>query len=282
MSNEFELLRNVTVGQYIPTGSPVHRLDPRAKLLAAGCLVLAVAFSRSLLQVSVTLLLILAVAAQSRISFGYLSRSIRLALPILALVFVLQILFRGWDEPAGQVYFQWWWIRITEASVLMMVLGILRVIGLLFLFSLLTMTSTVTELTHGVERLLAPFRRFGVPSHELALINMIALRFVPTFAQEMEQIMKAQASRGADIGGRNSWRPDKIARAYLPLIVPLFITAFRRSEELVYAMEARGYIGGDGRTQFVTLHSRPIDYIVVITAALYLVATILIPWSTLF
>lgn len=281
MSNEFELLRNVTVGQYIPTGSPIHRLDPRAKLLATGCLVLAIAFSRTILQVSITLVLILVLAAVSRISLGYLSRSIRLALPILVMIFILQILFRGWEEPTGQIYFQWWWIRITEASVLMMVLGILRVVGLLFLFSLLTMTSTITELTHGVERLLAPFRRFGVPSHELALINMIALRFVPTFAQEMEQIMKAQASRGADIGNRNFWRPDKAARALLPLIVPLFITAFRRSEELIYAMEARGYIGGDGRTNFVTLHARPIDIAVVIAATLYLIASILVPWSTL-
>lgn len=281
MSSEFELLRNVTVGQYIPTGSPIHRLDPRAKLVAAGCLVLAVAFSRSILQVGVTLLLIVGIATLSRISFGYLSRSIRLALPILALIFILQILFRGWEEPAGQIYFQWGWIRITHYSVQLMALGILRVVGLLFLFSLLTMTSTITELTHGVERLLAPFRRFGVPSHELALINMIALRFVPTFAQEMEQIMKAQASRGADIGGRNFWRPDKAARAYLPLIVPLFISAFRRSEELVYAMEARCYIGGDGRTKFVTLHSRPVDYAVVLAAVLYLAASVLIPWPSL-
>jgi len=282
MSSEFDLLRNVTIGQYIPTGSPIHGLDPRAKLLAAGLLVFTVAFSRSIMQVLVTVAVILTASALSRIPFGYLSRSIRLALPILALIFVLQILFRGWEEPAGRIYFEWSFIRITRYSVQLMVLGILRVIGLLFLFSLLTMTSTTTELTHGVESLLQPFRRFGVPSHELALTNMIALRFVPTFAEEMEQIMKAQASRGAELSRRWIWRPDRALRIYLPLIVPLFIAAFRRAEDLVYAMEARGYIGGEGRTKFVTLHARPVDYVVVAGALLFFVLSIfIVPWPSL-
>jgi energy-coupling factor transport system permease protein len=143
------------------------------------------------------------------------------------------------------------------------------------------MTTTITEITHGVEKLLNPFRRIGVPSHELALINMIALRFVPTFAQEMEQVMKAQASRCADIDtNRKFWRPDKAARLYLPLIVPLFISAFRRAEELVWAMEARCYMGGDGRTKFIILKANPRDYLVTITGLIFCLAIVLIPWPS--
>ena len=120
----------------------------------------------------------------------------------------MQLLFQGWVDPSGQIYFEWGWIRITRYSMHIIALSLLRIVSFIFLTSLFTMTSTTTELTHGVERLLAPFRRFGVPSHELALIVTIALRFVPTLAEELERIIKAQLSRGADIGG-TFWRPDK-------------------------------------------------------------------------
>ena len=133
----------------------------------------------------------------------------------------------------------------------------------------------------GVEKLLNPFRRIRVPSHELALILTIALRFVPTFAEEMERVMKAQASRCGDVGGeRKFWRPDKAAKAYLPLIVPLFINAFRRAEELVFAMEARCYIGGDGRTKFITLHSTQRDYVVMAGFVIFFFIMTRTPWPS--
>ncbi|MCB0082937.1 MAG: energy-coupling factor transporter transmembrane protein EcfT, partial [Caldilineaceae bacterium] len=144
--------------------------------------------------------------------------------------------------------------------------------------SLVTMTATTTELTHGVERILHPFRRFGVPAHELALILTIALRFVPTLAEEAERILKAQASRGADVSQRRLWRPDKAAKAYLPLIVPLFLGAFRRAEDLVYAMEARCYVSGKGRTKFVLLQSSWLDYAVVVAAFSFMLLMALYPW----
>jgi energy-coupling factor transport system permease protein len=271
----FELLRNVTIGQYIPTGSVIHRLDPRAKIVATALLTLAISFNRSLIANLLFTLVVLGVTMLARIPLSYIARGILLGLPALVVIFIMQFLFQGWVEPAGRIFFEWGWLRVTRYSLHVISLSMLRIIGFIFLTSLITMTATTTELTHGVARLLAPFRRFGVPSHELALIVTIALRFVPTLAEELERIIKAQLSRGAEIGGQ-FWRPDKTARALLPLIVPLFLGAFRRAEELVLAMEARGYVSGDGRTNFVELHARAVDYVAVVLAIL--LAALLI-WS---
>lgn len=271
----YELLRNVTIGQYIPTGSVIHRLDPRAKILATAILILAVSFNRSLIPNLIFTAVVLVITLLARIPLRYLARGILLGLPALVIIFVMQFLFQGWVDPPGRIYFEWGWIRVTRYSMHIIALSMLRITGFLFLTSLVTMTATTTELTHGVARLLAPFRRFGVPSHELALILTIALRFVPTLAEEMERIIKAQLSRGAEMG-RSFWRPDKTARALLPLFVPLFLGAFRRAEELVAAMEARGYISGDGRTNFVELQGRRVDFVVV---ALALLLAALLIWS---
>src|SRR5438132_120748 len=214
--DEFELLRNVTVGQYITTNSIVHRLDPRAKIVAAVFIILSLSFTRSFLATALLLGLVLLVARISRIPIRYVSRGILLGLPILILIFVLQLIFQGWVEPSGQVYLEFWWIRVTRFSLQLIGVGVLRIIAFIILTSLITMTATVTELTHGVESLLKPFRRIGVPNHEIALINMIALRFVPTLAEEMETGMKARASRCGEFGTRRFWRPDKAAQAYLP------------------------------------------------------------------
>jgi energy-coupling factor transport system permease protein len=280
--SQFELLRNVTIGQYIPTNSVVHRLDPRAKLLAAILLILTVSFSRTILAVAILFIATLLIAKISRVPIGYVLRGIVLGLPILALVFAIQFLFQGWTEPAGRVFFEWGWIRVTRYSLQLISVGMIRILCFIFITSLVTMTSTITELTHGVEKLLDPFRRFGVPSHEVALINMIALRFVPTFAEEMERVMKAQASRCADFDtNRKFWRPDKAAQAYLPLIVPLFINAFRRAEDLILAMEARCYIGGDGRTKFVVLKSSRRDYLVVAVVFSFFIFMITFPWPAI-
>lgn len=275
---QFELLRNVTIGQYIPTGSWIHRLDPRTKLIATGCLIMAISFSRAIIPVVILLGITLLLAKLSRIPVNYLLRGVILGLPILIFVFAIQLIFQGWTEPAGRVFFEWGWFQVTRYSLQLIAVGLGRIISLIFVTSLVTMTTTITELTHGVEKLLDPLRRFGIPSHELALINMIALRFVPTFAEEMEQVMKAQASRCADLDNRRFYRPDKAAKAFLPLLVPLFINAFRRAEDLVLAMEARCYISGGQRTKFITLQSRPQDYLAGATVAIFCLFMILFPW----
>ena len=276
--SEFELLRDITIGQYIPTGSAVHRLDPRAKILAAVFLTLAISFARTTLAALVMLVLTLAIARASRIPFSYMFRGILLGLPVLIFIFVMQFLFQGWTEPAGMEYFQYGWLRVTRYSMQIIVIGIVRIIGFIFVTSLITMTSSTTELTHGSELLMRPFRRFGLPSHELAVMMMITLRFVPTLAEELERIMKAQASRCGDINTGGFWRPDKAARALLPLIVPLFINAFRRAEELVWAMEARCYVSGAERTKFVEFKARTRDWVVVGASVAVFLLVLLIPW----
>ncbi len=278
---EFDLLRNVTIGQYIPTGSVVHRLDPRAKILAATFLILAISFNTSIIANLIFLLVTLALAKLSRIEFRYILRGLLLGLPILIFIFVMQFLFLGGVEPAGKIYWEWSWFRLTRNGLQTMTISLIRIISFIFLTSLVTMTATTTELNHGVERILQPFRRFGIPAHELALILTIALRFVPTLAEEAERILKAQASRGADVSQRRIWRPDKAAKAYLPLIVPLFLGAFRRAEDLVYAMEARCYVSGEGRTQFVVFQSSWSDYAVVIVAFLFMLLMAFYPWPAL-
>ena len=277
---DFELMRNVTIGQYIPTGSFIHRLDPRTKILAAIFLILGISFNASIIANAIFLVVVLVITYVSRVPVRYMLRGFILGLPILVLIFVMQLFFQGWTEPAGKVYFEWGILRITRYSLQLMAISLFRVISFIFLTSLITMTSTTTELTHGTEALLKPFRRIGIPSHELALILMIALRFVPTLAEEMERIMKAQASRGADIGRQGFWRPDKAARMILPLIVPLFMSAFRRAEDLILAMEARGYVSGEGRTKFVQLHAHAVDYIVIAVTSAYMLLLIFYPWPS--
>jgi energy-coupling factor transport system permease protein len=280
--SQFELLRNVTVGQYIPADSVVHRLDPRAKLAIALGLILAASFSRALLPMLGLLLGIVVITKMAHLSLRYVLRGLVLGLPLLALVFLTQLLFQGWTEPAGRVFVAWGWLRITHFSLHLISVGLLRIICFIFATSLLTMTTTTTALTHGVERLLQPLRRLGVPAHELALVNMIALRFVPTLAEEMEQVMKAQASRCADIdAAQKIWRPDQAAQLYLPLLVPLFINALRRGEELTQAMAARCYLGGDGRTKFVTLQSSPRDYAALAIFGVLVLVLALTPWPSL-
>ena len=277
---DFELMRNVTIGQYIPTGSFIHRLDPRTKILAAIFLILGISFNASIIANAVFLVVVLVITYVSRVPVRYMLRGFILGLPILVLIFVMQLFFQGWTEPAGKVYFEWGILRITRYSLQLMAISLFRVVSFIFLTSLITMTSTTTELTHGTEALLKPFRRIGIPSHELALILMISLRFVPTLAEEMERIMKAQASRGADIGRQGFWRPDKAARMILPLIVPLFMSAFRRAEDLILAMEARGYVSGEGRTKFVQLHAHAVDYIVIAVTFAYMLLLIFYPWPS--
>jgi energy-coupling factor transport system permease protein len=277
----FELMRNVTIGQYIPTDSVIHRLDPRTKILAATFLILGISFNTSIIANTIFLIVVLLITYISRVPVRYMLRGFILGLPVLILIFVMQLLFQGWTEPAGKVYFEWGFIRITRYSLQLMAISLFRVVSFIFLTSLITMTSTTTELTHGVESLLKPFRRIGIPSHELALILMIALRFVPTLAEEMERIMKAQASRGADISRQGFWRPDKAARVVLPLIVPLFMGAFRRAEDLVLAMEARCYVSGEGRTKYVQLQARTVDYFVIAVSFAFMLLLILYPWPSL-
>jgi energy-coupling factor transport system permease protein len=249
-------------------------MDPRAKLVALVLLIWAITsvptyLGNVVLVVSVVLLIVL-----SGLPLGYVLRGIRPVLPVLAVFFVFQVLFAGnydptnspvlWRASLGPVDF-----TVTEWSLRASLVSVMRLFVLLMLTSVLTFTTTTTGLTHGLEMLLAPLRPLRVPGHELAMILAIALRFVPTLAEELERIMKAQASRGADFGRRGRFRFIQQTRGLVPIVVPLFVSTFRRAEDLVLAMEARCYVGGKGRTRLAQLQMKPIDWLALASVAAY-------------
>jgi energy-coupling factor transport system permease protein len=261
--SEFSMFRNVTIGQYLPYGSLVHRLDPRFKILMFILLVAAVAFASSYTASLLLFIVLLSVVYVSRVPVRYALQGLRPALPWIALFATLQLLFyRGQYGPETcSIVWTWRFIDITTCSVRLVALMVPRLLEFMILISLLTLTTSTTELTHGLERLLSPLARLRFPAHELAMVFTIALRFVPTLAEELEKIMKAQASRGADFGEQGRLRFIQRTRNMIPLMVPLFLSALRRAEDLILAMEARGYVGGRGRTSFIQLQSGPRDYL---------------------
>jgi energy-coupling factor transport system permease protein len=262
---DFELLRYVTIGQYLPGESFIHRLDPRVKISAFLFLVAAVTFSRSLTANVILLLVTLALVRTARIPVRYVFSGLKPALPFIVLLVLLQLLFYSSAYvPYGienQTLYQGGWIHITTGSVQLVVVSLMRFVELLFLTSLLTNTTTLTNLTHGIEAMLRPYNRIGLPAHELSLVATVALRFLSLLAEQLEIIMKAQASRGAEIGQGGRWRFVQTARQTAVLIVPLFVDAFRRAEDLILAMEARCYMGGRGRSSYVRLSLTRMDWL---------------------
>jgi len=276
--NEFELLRNITIGQYLPVDSYLHRLDPRAKILAAILVIAAVTFTPSLAGNACLLAGGLALVWLGRIPLAYALRGLLPAVPILVFLAVMQLVFFGRNyDPTSPVVFQWRWIVVTGAVLKLVVVSAARFLELLLVTSVFTLSTKTTDLTLGIESLLRPFQRLRVPAHELALVVTIAVRFVPTLALEAERLMKAQASRGARLGG-SRWRFISRVRRSLPILVPLVTYALRRGEELIVAMEARAYTGGAGRTAYTVLASRPGDWLAVGAAAVFLAAMLLAPF----
>lgn len=275
----FELLRNITIGQYLPTGSFVHRLNPRAKLLAALAVVAAVTFDYTYLGNVILMVAVLAIVVLARIPMGYALSGIKPALPIMVALAVMQLLFFGRSlDPTSPVVVDLGVQVITAATIKLVVISAMRFVELIILTSVITFSTTVTELAHGVEGLLQPLRRLKVPAHELALIVTIALRFVPTFARELERIMKAQASRGARLGGGGRWNFVRQARSLVPMVVPLFGVALERAEELILAMEARCYVGGEGRTHLLEFRVGRHDLWAVAASLLFAVVMIAFPF----
>jgi energy-coupling factor transport system permease protein len=277
----FEFGRHVTVGQYLPTWSVVHAVDPRIKfgLFLTMLVVLSGAFTA--LPNLIALAIVLAVTTLARIPLRHMIGGLRPVLPLLGLLILLQLAFRGQSVPGTVTYFEWWIVRITDAALAQIFIGALRLVNFLFVTSLMTMVISTTELTHAIESVFGPLQRLGVPVRELALVATIAVRFVPTLIEGLDRVAKAQASRLGEIGPKADWRPDRAARTRLPLIVPLFLSALRRGEDLVLAMEARGYVGGARRNRFATYHARTADWIVLAIGMLIGVWLLFAPWPSL-
>lgn len=261
------MLDGFVVGQYLPGNSPVHRLDPRTKILATMFIITGAIIARGFGFGPVAAAVLLA-ALLSGAPPGFLWRSLRMLWLILLFTFVLQVLFTP-----GEVMYRLGPFSITEEGLAAGGQMLLRLVLLVLASTLLTMTTTPINLTAGLERLARPLQRFGVPVHEMAMMMTIALRFVPTLLEEAHTIMRAQQSRGAGLSGAGY---HKKFQALVSLMVPMFAGAFRRAEELATAMEARCYRGGAGRTTMKQLFFSSRDYLALVVSGATLVATVLL------
>lgn len=246
------MIQNITLGQYFPGDSFLHRLDPRMKLIITLALIVLVFFVKGLIGYALLYGLIIGCAAFSRISPKFLIKGMKPILFIIALTFVLNALFASGDT----VWLSWGFLTITREGVTNAVFMALRLVFLMICTQLMTLTTSPIALTDALERLMKPLKKIGFPAHELAMMMSIALRFIPTLLEETDKIMKAQSARGADFETGNLLRR---AKALVPLLVPLFVSAFRRADELALAMEARCYHGGRNRTRMKQLHMSRLD-----------------------
>jgi energy-coupling factor transport system permease protein len=254
--HDFEFLRFVTIGQYLPTGSIIHRLDPRSRLLAGLLLVIGITAAPHWIGLCIALAALVVLLVVARIPIGYALKGIAAPLPFLAFLAVLQILFGPRD--AAHLLVVWGPVYLSTASLLNGVLLIARFAALILALSLTSYCISTTEIVRGLDALLAPFTKIGLPTHAFVLMVQVTLRFLPLLAQEAERIAKSQASRGAEWGTGRGGVLRRAQQAF-PMLVPLFLTGLQRAENLALAMEARGYQGGKGRTSMVELRFRPAD-----------------------
>ncbi len=243
------MLNDVTFGQYYPTQSFVHRMDPRAKIVLVIAYIVAIFLANNFFGLAaVTLFLIVAVAF-SRVPVGSVLRSVKMILFIIIFTAILNLFFYSSSSDL-HILAQWWVITISWESIINMIFLAMRLFLLVLGTSVLTLTTTPVALTDGIESLLTPLKWIHFPVHELALIMSIALRFIPTLIDETNRIISAQKARGANFetGGL-----IKRAKAMIPVLVPLLVSAFRRAEDLGDAMDARCYSGSKGRTKYKKL-----------------------------
>lgn len=240
------MLKNITMGQYYPVDSLIHRLDPRVKIVLTIAFIVAVFMVHSLVGYAVVLGFVYLVSRLSNVPFKMLTKGLKPLRFILILTFLLNLFFTG----DGSALVQVWVIRITDTGLSQAVHYSLRLMFLVVGTSLLTLTTSPIMLSDGIELLLSPLKRFHFPAHELGMMMSIALRFIPTLLEETDKIQKAQMARGADFESGNLLQR---AKAMVPLLVPLFVSAFRRAGDLAMAMESRCYHGGENRTRLRVL-----------------------------
>ncbi len=258
------MLRDITIGQYYPVDSVIHRLDPRTKLAGTLVFILSLFLFRSYAAYGVSALFLASVIRASRVPFSFMVRGLKSVI-VLLLITVGFNLFLTPGTPLVHI----WKLTITQEGVRTAVFMALRLVFLIIGSSIMTLTTTPNRLTDGMETALAPLNRIHVPVHEMAMILSIALRFIPILIEETDKIMKAQMARGADFESGNFLQK---AKNMIPLLVPLFVSAFRRANDLAIAMEARGYFGGEGRTKMRPLRYQKGDAIAYAALAGYLLA----------
>lgn len=261
------MIRDITIGQYYPAESILHRLDPRVKFIGTIVYIVSLFVFDSWGYILGAAFLI-AMILLSKVPFSFMVRGLKAIVILLIITMVFNVLLTP-----GNVLWQWGILRVTTEGLLLAGKMGIRLIFLILGASLMTLTTTPTKLTDALEKLMGPLKKIHVPVHEIAMMMSIALRFIPILLEETDKIMKAQMARGADFESGNL---IKKVKAMVPLLVPLFVSAFRRANDLALAMEARCYHGGEGRTQMKPLRYLGRDRAAYAILALYLAAAIVL------
>lgn len=257
------MIKDITIGQYLPGNSVIHKLDPRVKILLSIIYIVILFIVSNFIGYAFIAAFTLVVILLARIPVKYLFKGLKPVIWIIAFTAVINAFF----TKDGNVLFVAGPITITDKGLYMSAFMIIRLLFLIIGTSILTLTTSPIALTDGIERLLSPFKKIGLPAHELAMMMTIALRFIPTLLDETDKIMKAQMARGADFESGNVIRR---AKSLIPILVPLFISSFRRADDLAMAMEARCYVGGAGRTRLKQLKIESRDYVACVCMVLLL------------
>ena len=263
------MIRDITIGQYYPANSKLHRLDPRVKIVCTLLFLISLFCIQNVRGYVVATLFLVAVIGISKVPFKFIVKGLR---PIIMLL-MITVIFNLLLTKTGTVIFEIWIFKITDEGLRTAGYMTIRLIYLILGSSLMTFTTTPNALTDGIEKLLWPLRTIKVPVHEIAMMMSIALRFIPILLEETDKIMKAQIARGADLESGNMIQR---AKAMIPILVPLFVSAFRRATDLAMAMEARCYRGGEGRTKMKPLVYQKKDYMAYAIMIVYFVVAVLV------
>ena len=266
------MMKNITLGQYYPVDSWVHRLDPRTKILLTVAMIVAVFMVHGLVGYALVLGFVYLSARMARIPFKMLVKGVKALRFILILTFLLNLFFNS----GTTMLLEWGFLKITQEGLSQAIHYSLRLIFLVMGTSLMTLTTSPIALSDGIELLLSPLKKLHFPAHELAMMMSIALRFIPTLMEEADKIMKAQMARGADFESGNLIAR---AKAMVPLLVPLFVSAFRRAGDLAMAMESRCYHGGENRTRLRVLKITKNDWIAALAVAVLIGLIVLEGWA---
>ena len=261
-------LKDITLGQYFPGNSILHRLDPRTKILLTAMYIVALFLAKQLVGYGIMMVVLASAIAVSKVKLKTIFRGLK---PIMMIIVITAFLNLFWTP--GQTIWKWGFLNLTVEGIWSAIFMVLRISMLILCTFLLTYTTSPILLTDGLENLMGPLKKIHVPVHELSMMMSIALRFIPTLIEETDKIMSAQKARGADF---ESGSIIDRAKALVPILVPLFISAFRRADELAVAMECRCYHGGHGRTKLHVLHYQTRDYLVLSVYAVILAAVIVL------
>lgn len=260
------MLRDITLGQYYPADSVIHKLDPRVKLFGTLIYIISLFVFKGLPAFILAAIFLVVLIKLSKVPFSYMVKGLK----TIVLIMLFAAVFNLFLTP-GTKLVSFWIFTITYEGLKNAVVMMVRLIFLIIGTSLMTLTTTPNELTDGLEKALSPLKYIKVPVHEIAMMMSIALRFIPILIEETDKIMKAQMARGADFEHGNLIQK---AKNMVPLLVPLFVSAFRRANDLAMAMEARCYRGGEGRTKMKPLHYQKRDRMAYLTLLVYLAAVI--------